>query len=742
MAIDKKLIHFGKLADFETQLTAGNILDRSIVFIQDAKKIWTHGTYYDCSEGEATGDSFWQEDSEGRAFCDRDVQIEGNILTNGAVVTGSIGVPSSEGYATGDKGQVLMADGNGGIAWDDLSIPTKISDLENDNVYITDFKVADVIRLKEGEIEELQIDSAALSEAIIAKKTILVPYDEYYVGGYGLLLGETADTEIYLSIYTHLGQLVYTEVYNGIVYAPITIIRDLQMESVRQLEFGTLKNIAVANAVETDGLLYAFPDQATGDEDDVILTRGTVKTINGETIYGSGDITIEGGGTAVDNVYITEFTVNKLDALIADPTLSMQADIPRMYDAMSAHKVVLVPYDSNEGFQGYGVATGYHEDLFYVTITLDNGKYIDLEVNHDSDVILGNQVRQRIWEGKQDTLVSGTNIKTINGTSLLGSGNIEIEIGEANVQSDWLETNTVLDSYVKNKTHYVAGTKITSAGSYSIGASTPIYYREKVYNLEIGVRTQIDHTAAGVYVTLNNAGILTVEGVASLLGSFPIIAVTEIVPLDDMFIPETIARKSELKTINGQSILGSGNISISGGSGGGSSAYSEVNHGTSDTTFALTPNTFHVWDEVSALTLALGSETSGVANEYLFQFTSGATATTLSLPSDLKWTDELVIEPNMIYQVSILKGLASVLSWENVAELVENKLEIVKSGKSYIINSQYPVESSLKIALSNSSISSITFPAGSSSYSIGSNPTTPSIIAIEPSEDHAYKYIW
>ena len=30
---------------------------------------------------------------------------------------------------------------------------------------------------------------------------------------------------------------------------------------------------------------------------------------------------------------------------------------------------------------------------------------------------------------KQDTLVSGTNIKTINGNSILGSGNIEIKSG-------------------------------------------------------------------------------------------------------------------------------------------------------------------------------------------------------------------------------------------------------------------------------------------------------------------------
>lgn len=52
MAINKKLIHFKKLADFETRLANNEILDTSIVFIQDANKIWTHGTYYDGSDLE------------------------------------------------------------------------------------------------------------------------------------------------------------------------------------------------------------------------------------------------------------------------------------------------------------------------------------------------------------------------------------------------------------------------------------------------------------------------------------------------------------------------------------------------------------------------------------------------------------------------------------------------------------------------------------------------------------------
>lgn len=88
--------------------------------------------------------------------------------------------------------------------------------------------------------------------------------------------------------------------------------------------------------------------------------------------------------------------------------------------------------------------------------------------------------------------------------------------------------------------------------------------------------------------------------------------------------------------------------------------YPLVSHGTADTTFVLTPNTMHIWAEVSAITLTLGTEESGKVNEYLFQFTSGATATTLTLPSDLVWAngEALAPEANKTYQVSIVNGYA------------------------------------------------------------------------------------
>lgn len=84
------------------------------------------------------------------------------------------------------------------------------------------------------------------------------------------------------------------------------------------------------------------------------------------------------------------------------------------------------------------------------------------------------------------------------------------------------------------------------------------------------------------------------------------------------------------------------------------------------TEYTIKPNKFYIWDEVSSLTITLEPEIPNVVNEYMFQFTSGDTATTLSLPSYIKWVnDEIpIIEPNYIYQISILNGLGSIMKFK------------------------------------------------------------------------------
>lgn len=85
-----------------------------------------------------------------------------------------------------------------------------------------------------------------------------------------------------------------------------------------------------------------------------------------------------------------------------------------------------------------------------------------------------------------------------------------------------------------------------------------------------------------------------------------------------------------------------------------------VNHGTKDTTFALTPNTMHVWGKVPRLTLTLAPNTdTRFVAEYCFQFTCpAASGTELSLPSSLKWIGD-VFKPQkgQTYQGCVVNGL-------------------------------------------------------------------------------------
>ena len=94
-----------------------------------------------------------------------------------------------------------------------------------------------------------------------------------------------------------------------------------------------------------------------------------------------------------------------------------------------------------------------------------------------------------------------------------------------------------------------------------------------------------------------------------------------------------------------------------------SAKMTQVDHGNlSDTTFQLPPNQYHTWGEVSSLTLTLGAEISGQANAYWFSFDSGDTATTLSLPEEIK--TDIVVEANTHYECIIIGNYMTFCDWE------------------------------------------------------------------------------
>lgn len=87
-----------------------------------------------------------------------------------------------------------------------------------------------------------------------------------------------------------------------------------------------------------------------------------------------------------------------------------------------------------------------------------------------------------------------------------------------------------------------------------------------------------------------------------------------------------------------------------------------VNYGTSSTTTTLSENIYYIWGEVASLTLTLGTPAdASKLSEYMFEFQSGDTPTTLSLPSSVKWVDTPTIEANKTYQVSIVNDIAIIV---------------------------------------------------------------------------------
>lgn len=140
-------------------------------------------------------------------------------------------------------------------------------------------------------------------------------------------------------------------------------------------------------------------------------------------------------------------------------------------------------------------------------------------------------------DAKQDTLVSGTNIKTINGQDILGEGNITIEGGTGDVTQQYVDEQLALKV---DKTAYEAD-KATFALKTEIPSVEGLASKEELKN---GLDEKQDK---GDYALKSE-----------LSGK-----------------QDTLVSGTNIKTINGNSLLGEGNIEIQGGGSGISDAPSD-----------------------------------------------------------------------------------------------------------------------------------------------------------------------
>lgn len=192
---------------------------------------------------------------------------------------------------------------------------------------------------------------------------------------------------------------------------------------------------------------------------------------------------------------------------------------------------------------------------------------------------------------KQDLLVSGTNIKTINSQSLLGEGNIEIKSG-SNIPFLFINYTTHLSgdfaavkNAIANKTPFelyyvnilgygdIAAPEVCFASGENIQAT--FHFESTTFNHTV-VQTTITPTGVSAYTSyhsyqkqlVSGTNIKTING-QDILGSGNLD-----ISIPDEYVTETelnaglgnkqdtLVSGTNIKTVNGESLLGSGNIDI------------------------------------------------------------------------------------------------------------------------------------------------------------------------------------
>jgi hypothetical protein len=201
-------------------------------------------------------------------------------------------------------------------------------------------------------------------------------------------------------------------------------------------------------------------------------------------------------------VYITDFDIMSLESLIHNDIPSLEPDKQGLVDALARHKVILVPYEiaDNTYVKGYCTLVGYYEDLLYIKVITEYSEII-IETSLDTQYIFSQEVTKRKWQDKQDTLKSGENIKTINGESILGSGNITISGGGGTSGSAQLPANYISSNIAQ--AYLIPSGMVTI---FSIPQTEGMTMRLSTVDMESGkdnswvIRFSIGADNTGVYV--------------------------------------------------------------------------------------------------------------------------------------------------------------------------------------------------------------------------------------------------
>ena len=207
---------------------------------------------------------------------------------------------------------------------------------------------------------------------------------------------------------------------------------------------------------------------------DILVSGTNIKTINNESILGSGNIVIQGGSgggsyTAGANIDITDNVISVTGITIPTSNTAFTNDAGYVNSGEVETQITSKGYitgftESDPVFQASAASGITSQDITNWNNKLDSSALTPYYTSAQTDTAISNATT-----GKQDTLVSGVNIKTINNQSLLGSGNIEIQ-GSSGGGSNIIELTQAeydaLTSYTKDAMYVITDAQEINMDNY------------------------------------------------------------------------------------------------------------------------------------------------------------------------------------------------------------------------------------------------------------------------------------
>jgi hypothetical protein len=245
--------------------------------------------------------------------------------------------------------------------------------------------------------------------------------------------------------------------------------------------------------------------QGRNGKQDTLVSGTNIKTINGTSVLGSGDLTVS---SAAEWGSITG-------------TLSSQTDLNT---ALNAKEPTITAGTTSQYYRGDKT----FQTLDKISVGLGN---VDNTSDANKPVSTGTQTA---LNGKQDTLVSGTNIKTLANTSLVGSGDISLKtingaglIGSSNIviaSSPYTLIGNQTGAYITNTTANTASTSQrifpnTTANGNILQVRTKVYKINSTTSSTVRMYINTSNSLTGATLIATGTAMATV-GIQSFWRDF------------------------------------------------------------------------------------------------------------------------------------------------------------------------------------------------------------------------------